>query len=77
MIKKGDLVSILSGNYKGNQGVVLKVIVKKKKAIIQGINMIKKHIKPSSKQTKGGIIEKEAPIHITNLKKLSNNIKKV
>ncbi|WP_185849598.1 50S ribosomal protein L24 [Blattabacterium cuenoti] len=69
MIKKGDKVSILSGNFKGNKGLVLRVFPKKKKAIIHGINMVKKHVKPSAKKPKGGIIEKEAPIHISNLKK--------
>ncbi|AWU43686.1 50S ribosomal protein L24 [Blattabacterium sp. (Cryptocercus kyebangensis)] len=69
MIKKGDEISILSGNYKGVKGIVLKVFPKKKKVIVFGINMIKKHIKPSAKNPKGGIIKKEAPIHISNLKK--------
>lgn len=69
MIKKGDKVSILSGNFKGNKGIVLKVFPKKEKAIIHGINIVKKHVKPSAKKPKGGIIEKEASIHISNLKK--------
>ncbi|AWU40344.1 50S ribosomal protein L24 [Blattabacterium punctulatus] len=69
MIKKGDKISILSGNYKGLKGVISKVFPKKKKVIVFGINMIKKHIKPNAKNPKGGIIKKEAPIHISNLKK--------
>ncbi|WP_185881721.1 50S ribosomal protein L24 [Blattabacterium cuenoti] len=69
MIKKGDKVSILSGNFKGNKGLVIRVFPKKEKVIIHGINIVKKHVKPSAKKPKGGIIEKEAPIHISNLKK--------
>ncbi|WP_185858336.1 50S ribosomal protein L24 [Blattabacterium cuenoti] len=69
-IKKEDKVLILSGNYKGNKGVIKKIFPKKNKAIISGLNMVKKHIKPSIKKPKGGIFEKEAPIHISNLKKM-------
>ncbi|WP_185855869.1 50S ribosomal protein L24 [Blattabacterium cuenoti] len=70
MIKKGDKVLILSGNYKKNTGIVLKVFLKKNKAIIEGINIVKKHIKPSSEKPKGEIIKKELPIHLSNLKKI-------
>ncbi|WP_185851395.1 50S ribosomal protein L24 [Blattabacterium cuenoti] len=69
MIKKGDKVSILSGNYKGNTGIVLKVFPKKNKAIVQGINIIKKHTKPTVEKPKGGILKKELPIHLSKLKK--------
>ncbi|AER40668.1 MAG: 50S ribosomal protein L24 [Flavobacteriales bacterium] len=74
MIKKGDVVSILSGNYKGNKGIVIKVFPKKEKAIVRGINMVKKHVKPNTNRSKGDILEKEAPIHISNLKKENNEI---
>ncbi|WP_185882253.1 50S ribosomal protein L24 [Blattabacterium cuenoti] len=83
-IKTGDKVIILSGNYKKSHGIVSKIIKKKNKIIIQGINLVKKHIKPNSKNTKGGIIEIEAAIHISNVKKvfnskneISNSIKKI
>ena len=69
MIKKGDKVSILSGNYKGNTGIVLKVFPKKNKAIVQGVNIVKKHTKPTVEKPKGGILEKELPIHLSKLKK--------
>ncbi|WP_185872592.1 50S ribosomal protein L24 [Blattabacterium cuenoti] len=72
-IKKGDKVFILSGDNKKSNGIVLKVIKKKNKAIIKGINLVKKHIKPNSKNTKGGIIKIESAIHISNLKKISNS----
>ncbi|QIK16633.1 50S ribosomal protein L24 [Blattabacterium sp. DPU] len=69
-IKKEDKVLILSGNHKGSEGIIVKIFPKKNKAIISGINMIKKHTKPTSKKPKGGIIEKEAPIHLSNLKRI-------
>lgn len=74
MIKIEDKVLILSGNDKGSTGYVLKVFPKKNKIIVNGINVVKKHIKPNSKNPKGGIIKKELPIHISNVKKI---IKKV
>ncbi|RKY04957.1 50S ribosomal protein L24 [Candidatus Poribacteria bacterium] len=66
-IKKGDLVLVLSGRDKGKTGVVLRVYPKKQRAVVQGINMIKKHVRPSATQ-QGGIIEREGTIHISNLK---------
>ncbi|WP_185849029.1 50S ribosomal protein L24 [Blattabacterium cuenoti] len=69
-IKKEDKVLILSGNYKGIEGMIVKVFYKKNKAIVRGINMIKRHTKPTPKRPKGGIIKKEAPIHLSNLKKI-------
>ncbi|WP_185863053.1 50S ribosomal protein L24 [Blattabacterium cuenoti] len=69
-IKKEDKVLILSGNHRGMEGVILKVFSKKNKAIIRGINMVKRHTKPTPKKPKGGILEKEAPIHLSNLKKI-------
>ncbi|WP_041178389.1 50S ribosomal protein L24 [Blattabacterium sp. (Blaberus giganteus)] len=69
-IKKEDKVLILSGNHKGVEGEIVKVFSKKNKAIVRGVNMIKRHTKPTPKKPKGGIIEKEAPIHLSNLKKI-------
>lgn len=66
-IKKGDLVKIIAGDHKGQQGKVLRVIPVEYKALVEGVNMIHKHTKPNAKYTQGGIIEKEAPIHISNL----------
>ncbi|WP_185850808.1 50S ribosomal protein L24 [Blattabacterium cuenoti] len=71
-MKKGDLVYILSGNNKGKKGTILKVIKKKNKVLIHGINMIKKHLKPNRNNLKGSIVEKEAPIHISNVKKINS-----
>ncbi len=66
-IKKGDIVMVISGEDKGHSGRVLEVLVKEQRAIVEGLNMIKKHAKPSAKNPQGGIISKEAPIHISNL----------
>jgi large subunit ribosomal protein L24 len=66
-IKRDDKVLIISGEHKGSEGKVIKVMRDQNKAIIEGVNMIKKHAKPSAQNPQGGIIEKEAPIHISNL----------
>lgn len=66
-IKKGDTVFVITGEYKGQKGRVLEVIRKTNKVIIEGVNMISKHTKPNSKHPQGGIIKKEAPVHISNL----------
>lgn len=66
-IKKGDMVFVNAGDNKGQQGRVLEVLTKKSKAIVEGINMVSKSTKPTSKHPQGGIIKKEAPIHISNL----------
>lgn len=66
-VKKGDTVVVLTGNSKGSKGRILEVIRKTDKAIVEGVNMIKKHTKPNAQAPQGGIIEKEAPIHISNL----------
>ncbi|AFL96670.1 50S ribosomal protein L24 [Ornithobacterium rhinotracheale] len=66
-IKKGDQVVVLSGSDKGKKGEVLQVRPKDNKAIVQGVNVIKKHTKPSAQNPQGGILETEAPIQISNL----------
>lgn len=66
-IKKGDTVIVNAGVDKGKEGKVLEVIVDKQRAIVEGINMISKHTKPNAENPQGGIVKKEAPIHISNL----------
>ncbi|OUW34325.1 MAG: 50S ribosomal protein L24 [Flavobacteriaceae bacterium TMED179] len=66
-IKKGDTVRVISGSQKGAEGSVLTIIKEKNKAIIEGVNLVKKHNKPSAQNPQGGITEKEAPIDISNL----------
>lgn len=61
------MVQVISGDSKGQQGRVLKVLVEKQRAIVEGVNMVSRHTKPNSKNPQGGIIKKEAPIHISNL----------
>lgn len=66
-IVKGDKVIILSGNHKGKTGEVLRVIPDKNRVLVKGINMVKRHTRPTQKNPQGGIIEKEASIHISNV----------
>ncbi|WP_163708388.1 50S ribosomal protein L24 [Mangrovibacterium lignilyticum] len=66
-IKKGDTVVVTAGNDNGRQGKVLEVIRDKDRAIVEGVNMVKKHTKPNAENPQGGIVEKEAPVHISNL----------
>ncbi|HHS13582.1 MAG TPA: 50S ribosomal protein L24 [bacterium] len=66
-IIKNDTVLVVSGNYKGKKGKVLKVFPKENRVIVEGVNFIKRHTRPTQKNQQGGIIEKEAPIHISNL----------
>ncbi|OIQ21389.1 MAG: 50S ribosomal protein L24 [Flavobacterium sp. MedPE-SWcel] len=66
-IKSGDTVKVLAGDEKNSEGKVLSVLREKNKAIVEGVNMVSKHTKPSAKNPQGGIVKKEAPIHISNL----------
>ena len=66
-VKKGDMVKVLAGDDKGTVAKIFAVYPEKNRAIVEGVNVIKKHTKPNAKNTQGGIIEKEAPIHISNL----------
>jgi large subunit ribosomal protein L24 len=66
-IKKGDTVVVITGNNKGQKGRVLEVIKKADRAIVEGVNLVKKHTKPNADAPQGGIVEQEAPIHISNL----------
>jgi large subunit ribosomal protein L24 len=66
-IKKGDVVIVNSGEYKGQQGRVLEISKQKSRAIVEGVNLVSKHTKPNAENPQGGIIKKEAPVHISNL----------
>ena len=66
-IKTGDIVRVIAGDHKGSEGKVTKVDREKNKAIVEGVNMVSKHTKPSAKSPQGGIVKKEAPIQISNL----------
>ena len=66
-IKKGDMVKVITGESKGTQGKVLEVLPDANKALVEGCNLVSKATKPNAKNPNGGIIKKEAPIHISNL----------
>ncbi|MDX5321443.1 MAG: 50S ribosomal protein L24 [Bacteroidota bacterium] len=66
-IKKGDKVKVIAGEFKGKEGRVLSVSPKENRAKVEGLNLVKRHTKPNAQNPNGGIIEKEAPIHISNL----------
>lgn len=66
-IKKGDQVMVITGESKGQKGRVLDVIRDKERVLVEGINLVSKHTKPNAKAPQGGIVKKEAPVHISNL----------
>ncbi len=66
-IKKGDNVVVIAGEHKGEQGTVSRVIISKNRAVVEGVNLVTKHQKPSASNPQGGRIEEEASIHISNL----------
>ncbi|WP_281165938.1 50S ribosomal protein L24 [Liquorilactobacillus sicerae] len=74
-VKKNDKVKVIAGKDKGKEGVVEKVLLKEQRVIVKGVNVIKKHQKPSNTNPNGGIVEVEAPIHVSNVAVLdpSNN----
>ena len=66
-IKTGDTVRVIAGDHKGSEGKIVKVLLEKNKVIVEGVNMVKKHMKPSAQSPQGGIVKKEASLHISNL----------
>lgn len=66
-IKKGDNVLVIAGDDKGKKGRVVEVITDTNRAIVEGVNVVKRHTKPNAQNQNGGIISKEAPVHISNL----------
>ena len=72
-IKTGDTVRVITGDHKGSEGKILKLFSDKDKAIVEGVNVVKRHTKPNAQNPQGGILEKEAPIHISNLSLLTND----
>jgi len=69
-VKRGDTVEVIAGNHSGATGEVIRVIAEKGQVIVQGVRMVKKHQKPTRANQDGGIIEKEGPIHISNVRKI-------
>jgi large subunit ribosomal protein L24 len=66
-IKKGDRVLVLTGKDRGKQGKVLKRFAKDERVVVEGVNMVKRHTKPSQKTPQGGIVNREAPLHVSNV----------
>lgn len=66
-VRKGDTVMVLTGNDKGKQGKILEVLTDKSRVIVEGVNMVTKHVKPSANNPQGGIQKKEASLHISNV----------
>lgn len=75
-IKIGDMVKVISGSNKGKEGKVLQVLRSENRVIVEKVNVIKKHVKPSAANETGGILESEAPIHISNVKLIEKQEKK-
>lgn len=66
-IRKNDTVLVISGEYKGRRGRVLRVYPQDERVLVEGVNMVKRHTRPSARNQQGGIVEKEAPIHVSNI----------
>jgi len=66
-IRKGDIVKVMAGDNKGSQGRVLEVNLTDRKVLVEGVNLVSKSTKPNAKNTQGGIIKKEMPIHVSNV----------
>ena len=67
----GDTVRVIAGDHKGSEGKILKLFTHKDKAIVEGVNLVKRHTKPNAQNPQGGIVEKEAAIHFSNLSLLT------
>ena len=66
-IKSGDTVKVIAGDHKGTEGKVLQIIKDKDRVLVEGVNLVSKHTKPSAKNPQGGIVKKEASLHISNV----------
>jgi large subunit ribosomal protein L24 len=75
-VKKGDQVEIITGNHKGAAGKVIEVLRKKNQVLIEGVRMIKKHVRKSQEHPQGQIVEREGPVHISNVKLIEKIEKK-
>lgn len=71
--KKGDQIKVIAGDSKGTTGIIKSVDTKKMRVIVEGVNLVKRHTKPSAAHPDGGILEKEAPIHISNIAMVDGN----
>jgi len=67
-VRRGDVVQVITGNHKGSQGKIIEVVRKKEQVIVEGVRMMKRHVRRSQQYPNGGIIEREGPIHVSNVK---------
>lgn len=74
IIKTGDTVKVIAGDHKGSEGKVLQILRERNRAIVEGVNMISKHTKPSAQSPQGGIVKKEASIDVSNLALVENGV---
>jgi large subunit ribosomal protein L24 len=75
-LKVGDRVKVIAGKEKGKEGMIIRTLRKENRVIIEGLNLVKKHVKPSGEDQVGGIVEREAPIHVSNVKLVESKSKK-
>lgn len=71
-VRKGDLVQVIAGKARGQQGRVLRIVTKEDRVLVEGVNVRRKHLKPSQSNPQGGIVDKEMPIHISNVLPVSD-----
>lgn len=69
-VKKGDQVQVITGNHKGAAGKVLQVLPKKQQVLIEGVRLIKKHVRKSQDNPQGAIVQREGPVHVSNVRKV-------
>ncbi|MCS7009483.1 MAG: 50S ribosomal protein L24 [Chthoniobacterales bacterium] len=74
-VRRGDIVQVISGNHRGERGKVLQVIPEKQQVIVEGVHMIKKHLRKSQEHPNGIIVQREGPIHISNVKLIERSDK--
>ncbi|AUC15707.1 50S ribosomal protein L24 [Tenacibaculum sp. SZ-18] len=71
-IKSGDTVKVIAGDHKGSEGKVLRILKDKDRVVVEGVNMVSKHTKPSAANPQGGIVKQEAPLHVSNVALVEN-----
>ena len=71
-IRRGDSVVVIAGKDRGKQGKVIRALPKKLRVLVEGVNLVKRHVKARAKNQKGGIIDKEMPIHVSNVQKITS-----
>ena len=73
-IKSGDTVKVIAGDHKGSEGKVIQIIKEKDRVLVEGVNLVSKHTKPSAQNPQGGIVKKEASLHISNLMLVEDDV---